>query len=182
VDKFALRLIMCPATHAFCQDANPPIYSEVIPTSSGLPYDPATDTRESFQAPNGKTVEVLVKGPAGSDTYTRAIGPGETPDGYFPAVVSEAMKAGAHHLVIPNGVYRFNGPKLCTNLKSPSCGAPTSCNANQYWNCQPHWTIGQYPQSQVTVPNSVNDLEGIDNPRRSAGEERTSQATRIATP
>ncbi len=168
MDKLALRLIMlgllCPATHAFCQDANPPIYSEVIPTSSRLPYDPATDTRESFQAPNGKTVEVLVKGPADSDTYTRAIGPGETPDGYFPAVVSEAMKAGAHHLVIPNGVYRFNGPKLGTNLKSLSCGAPTSCNANQYWNCQPHWTIGQYPQSQVTVPNSVNDLEGIDNP------------------
>jgi hypothetical protein len=163
VGTFALRLIMLallsPATHAFCQDVNPPIYSEVIPTSSRLPYDPATDTRESFQAPNGKTVEVLVKGPAGSGTYTRAIGPGETPDAYFPAVVSEAMKAGAHHLVIPNGVYAFQGPKLCTNLKSPSCSAPTSCNANQYWNCQPHWTIGQYPNGPVVVPDSVTDLD-----------------------
>ena len=67
MDKFTLRLIVLallyPATHAFCQDMNSPIYSEVIPTSSGLPYDPATDTRESFQAPNGKTVEVLVKRP-----------------------------------------------------------------------------------------------------------------------
>jgi hypothetical protein len=163
VGKFTLRLIvlalLCPATHTFCQDMNPPIYSEVIPTSSGLPYDPATDTRESFQAPNGKTVEVLVKGPAGSGTYMRAIGPGETPDAYFPAVVSEAMKAGAHHLVIPKGVYSFNGPKLCTSLKSPSCSAPTSCNANQYWNCQPHWTIGQYPNGPVPVPNSVTDLD-----------------------
>jgi hypothetical protein len=109
VGKFTLRLIvlalLCPATHTFCQDMNPPIYSEVIPTSSGLPYDPATDTRESFQAPNGKTVEVLVKGPAGWGTYTRAIAPRETPHAYFPAVVSEAMKAGAHHLVIPKGVY-----------------------------------------------------------------------------
>jgi hypothetical protein len=36
---------------------------------------------------------------------------------------------------------------------------PTSCNTNQYWNCQPHWTIGQYPQGQVTVPNGVSDLD-----------------------
>lgn len=159
VVRFIVLALLCPATHAFCQDSNAPIYSEIIPTSSGLPYDPATDTRESFVAPNGKTVEVLVKGPAGSGTYTRPIGPAETPDAYFPAVVSEALNLGDHHLVIPNGVYRFNGPKLCTNLKSPACSAPTSCNANQYWNCQPHWSIGQYPQSQVTVPNSVTDLD-----------------------
>jgi hypothetical protein len=96
VGEFTLRLIMlallCPATHTFCQAMNPPIYSEVIPTSSGLPYHPATDTRESFQAPNGKTVEVLVKGPTGSGVYARAIGLGETPDAYFPAVVSEATQ------------------------------------------------------------------------------------------
>lgn len=139
--------------------ANPPIYSEIIPTSSGLPYNPAKDVRESFVAPNGKTVEVLVKGPIGSGTYSRPIRPGETPDDYFPAVVAEAENAGAHHLVIPKGVYEFHGPKLCTDLKSAACNQPTSCNVNQYWNCAPHWTIGQYPTGQVTIPTSISDLD-----------------------
>jgi hypothetical protein len=139
--------------------ANPPIYSEIIPTSSRLPYDPIRDVRETFVAPNGKTVEVLVKGPMGSGTYSRAIKPGETPDEYFPAVLAEALKAGAHHLVIPKRVYAFQGPTLCTDLKSSACSQPASCNVNQYWNCAPHWTIGQYPQSQVTVPDSVSDLD-----------------------
>lgn len=115
--------------------------------------------RESFVAPNGKTVEVLVKGPIGSGTYSRAIRPGETPDDYFPAVVAEAENAGAHHLVIPKGVYEFHGPKLCTDLKSAACNQPTSCNVNQYWNCAPHWTIGQYPTGQVTIPASISDLD-----------------------
>lgn len=150
---------VCLATHAVCQETNPPIYSEIIPTSSGLPYDPARDIRERFQAPNGKTVEVLVKGPIGSGTYTRAIRLGETPDEYFPAVVEEAVKAKAHHLVIPKDVYAFKGPELCTDLKSSSCNLSTSCNVNQYWNCQPHWTIGQYPQGQVKAPDSISDLD-----------------------
>jgi hypothetical protein len=144
---------------ALCQDANPPIYSEIIPTSSGLAYNAATDVRESFTAPNGKTVEVLVKGPVGSGTYSRAIKSDETPDEYFPAVVAEAVKANAHHLVIPKGVYTFHGPKLCTDLSSPACNLPSSCNVNQYWNCQPHWTIGQYPSGQVTKPDFVSDLD-----------------------
>ena len=159
---FALWVILafvCVATHAAGQDFNPPIYSEIIPTSSGLPYNPATDVRERFEAPNGKTVEVLVKGPVGSGSYTREIRAGETPDEYFPAVVEEAVKAKAHHLVIPKGVYAFLGPELCTDLQSSTCNLPTSCNVNQYWNCQPHWTIGQYPQGQVTVPDSVSDLD-----------------------
>ena len=151
--------IMCFAAHAVCRAADPPIYSEVIPTSSGLPYDPATDMRESFAAANGKRVEVLVKGPIGSGTYTRAMRPGETPDEYFPAVVQEAVNAGAHHLVIPKGVYAFRGPQLCTDLASPSCNLPTSCNANQYYECNPHWTIGQYPSGQVMQPNSISDLD-----------------------
>ncbi len=149
---------LCAARGAFGQ-ATPFIYSEIIPTSSGLPYDPARDVRETFQAPNGKTVEVLVKGPIGTGTYSRAIQPGETPDEYFPAVVTEAVNAGAHHLVIPKGVYQFQGPTLCTDLKSSACTQPTSCNVNQYWNCAPHWTIGQYPSGQVTVPNSISDLD-----------------------
>ena len=62
---------VCLAARAVCQGTNTPIYPEVIPTSSGLVFDPAKDTRESFQAPNGKLVEVLVKGPIGSGTYHR---------------------------------------------------------------------------------------------------------------
>jgi hypothetical protein len=167
VQNLILRLMFVvslgSAIHAFAQ-ANPPlysesIYSEIIPTSSGLPYNPAIDTRETFQAPNGKTVEVLVKGPIGSGTYSRAIKPGETADEYFPAVIAEAVKAKAHHLIIPKGTYVFEGPKLCTDLKSPSCNLPTSCNANQYYNCAPNWTIGQYPSNPVIVPNSVSDLD-----------------------
>lgn len=139
--------------------ANPVIYSEVIPTSSGLSFDSATDIRETFQAPNGKTVEVLVKGPVGSGTYSRAIRQGETPDAYFPAVVAEAMKAHAHHLVIPKGVYAFHGPQLCTDLQSAACNQPNSCNAVLYFNCQPHWVIGKFPQGTITTPNSVSDLD-----------------------
>lgn len=156
--SFLLSGLLCSAVLASGQ-ANPPIYSEIIPTSSGLPYNPAKDVRETFVAPNGKTIEVLVKGPIGTGTYSRAIQPGETPDEYFPAVVKEAVQAGAHHLVIPKAVYRFSGPRLCTDMESPACNQPTSCNVNQYWNCAPHWTIGQYPQNQVKIPNSVSDLD-----------------------
>jgi hypothetical protein len=141
------------------QDTATPIYSESLPTSSGLPFDPATDFRESFVAPNGQSVQVLVKGPEGSGTYTRAMRSGEIADNYFPAVVAEAVHAGVHHLVIPKGVYLFHGPELCTNFKSASCNLPTSCNANQYYNCQPHWVIGKYPQNQAIVPNSITDLD-----------------------
>jgi hypothetical protein len=141
------------------QDSNPAIYSEIIPTSSGLPYDAARDALQTFQAPNGKSVSVLVRGPIGSGTYLRPIRPGETPDAYFPAVVAEAVAAKAHHLVIPKGVYKFEGPQLCTDLSSAACQEPTACNANTYYNCAPHWTIGQYPQGQVTEPNSITDLD-----------------------
>ena len=159
VSFWIVLVLLCAPVHAFCQDFNAPVYSDIIPASSGLPFDPATDVREHFRAPNGRMVEVLVKGPKGSGTYTRAIKPGETPDEYFPAVVSEAVLAKAHHLVIPKGVYVFHGPQLCTNLGSPSCNLTTSCNVNQYWNCQPHWTIGEYPQGQVKEPDSISDLD-----------------------
>jgi hypothetical protein len=147
------------AMSVLCQDTNPPIYSEIIPTASGLPYNPGTDIQRNFLAPNGERVEVLIKGPVGSGTYSRPIRQGETPDAYFPAVVEEAVKAKAHHLVIPKDVYAFHGPELCTDSKSAACNLPTSCNASLYYNCQPHWTIGQYPQGQVTVPNSISDLD-----------------------
>jgi hypothetical protein len=149
----------CAVPSAVCQDSNPAIYSEIIPTSSGLPYEPSRDALETFQAPNGKTVSVLVRGPIGSGTYSRPIAPGETPDAYFPAVVSEAIAAKAHHLVIPKSVYKFQGPELCTDLNSAACQQPTACSASAYYNCAPHWTIGEYPQGQVTEPNSITDLD-----------------------
>src|ERR1035438_6029825 len=61
-----------------------PIYSEVVPISSGFAYNPAYDNLETFVAPNGRTVKVLVKGPEGGGTYTRAINSEETADAYFP--------------------------------------------------------------------------------------------------
>jgi hypothetical protein len=88
-----------------------PIYSEVIPISSGLAYNPTYDNLETFVAPNGRTVKVLVKGPEGGGTYTRAINSGETADAYFPAIVSEAIAAGAHTVVIPEATYTFQPPK-----------------------------------------------------------------------
>lgn len=162
VIRWTLLLILavcCAVPYAVSQDGNPAIYSEIIPTSSGLPYDAARDALETFVAPNGKTVSVLVKGPIGSGTYSRAIKPGETSDAYFPAVVAEAVAAKAHHLVIPKGVYKFQGPELCTDPKSATCQLPTACNANTYYNCAPNWTIGKYPQGQVTEPNSITDLD-----------------------
>lgn len=129
--SFLFLGLLCPAVCGFGQ-ANPPIYSEIIPTSSGLPYNPPNDVRATFVAPNGKTVEVLVKGPIGAGTYSRAMKTGETPDEYFPTVVEEAVKAGAHHLVIPKAVYQFQGPTLCTNLKSSECNQPTSCNVDPW--------------------------------------------------
>jgi hypothetical protein len=152
--------LFCSGISAFCQDENPTIYSEVIPTISGAAgsFNPERDAREFFQAPNGKTVEAVVKGPIGEGTYTRPMRAGETPDTYFPAVVEEAIAANDHHLVIPHGTYHFKGPQLCTDLASSACTQPTSCNVNQYWNCDPHWTIGQYP-SEITTTPTLKDLD-----------------------
>jgi hypothetical protein len=127
-----------------------PIYSEAIPTSSGLPFDPAYDNLETFVSPNGRTVKVLVKGPEGSGTYTRPIETGETPDAYFPAIVSEAIAAGAHTVVIPKGTYTFQPP----NAIDPATGqtwAQCYFNETNPLNCPPHWTIGPYPTTAFTI-------------------------------
>jgi hypothetical protein len=137
-----------------------PIYSEVIPISSGFAYNPTYDNLETFVAPNGWTVKVLVKGPEGAGTYSRAINSGETADAYFPAIVSEAIAAGAHTVVIPKATYTFQPP----NAINPATGQTwAQCyfnNANPF-NCPPHWTIGPYPTTSFTVPSGIVDL-GID--------------------
>ena len=134
------------------------IYSEAILTSSGFAYNPAYDNLETFVAPNGRTVKVLVKGPEGNGTYTRAINSGETADAYFPAVVSEAIAAGAHTVVIPEAIYTFQPP----NAINPATGETwAQCyfnNANPF-NCPPHWTIGPYPTTPFTVPGGIVDLD-----------------------
>jgi len=155
----ALSLLALLTDSPHAQTINTPIYAERIPTAADLPFDPATDTRESFVAPNGKTVRVLVKGPQGTGTYSRLIQAGETADTYFPAIVAEAVAAHAHRVVIPKATYRFKGPKLCTDLASAACQLPTSCTALQPDNCAPHWTIGTYPSGEVVRPNSVSDLD-----------------------
>ena len=148
----AAALLLLPAGSVGAADVgatdSAPIYTEIIPTTSGLPVDPAHDVLRHFKAPDGREVEVLVKGPVGRGTYSRAMRPDETPDAYFPAVVAEVVSAHVHHLVIPKAVYRFRGP-----------AAGGDCTAAQYWNCAPHWTIGTYPQGQTSVPNSVVDLD-----------------------
>ena len=53
--------------------------------------------RETLVAPNGKTLEVLVKGPVGTGTHSRAIQAGETPDEYFRAVVQRGVQESVHH-------------------------------------------------------------------------------------
>src|SRR5579863_7123401 len=135
-----------------------PIYSEVIPISSGLPYNPTYDNLETFVAPNGRTVKVLVKGPEGAGTYSRAINSGETADAYFPAIVSEAIAAGAHTVVIPKATYTFQPP----NAINPATGQTwAQCyfnNANPF-NCPPHWTIGPYPTTSFTAPSGIVDLD-----------------------
>jgi len=141
-----------------------PIYSEVVPVSSGLPYVVGSDTQESFTAPNGRTVQVLVKGPAGIVAGTpcpgflcfvmRPIKQGETPDAYFPEAVQEAISASAHKLVIPQGSYDFQGPAVSADSSNPN-----TCNEAYYYNCAPHWTIGSYPSGPITVPDSIADLD-----------------------
>jgi hypothetical protein len=53
VGEFTLRLIvlalLCPATHTFCQAMNPPIYCEVIPTSSGFLIIPQRIRARAFR-------------------------------------------------------------------------------------------------------------------------------------
>ena len=135
-----------------------PIYSEVIPTSSGFTYNPAYDNLETFVAPNGRTVKVLVRGPEGGGTYTRAMNSEETADAYFPAIVSEAIAAGAHTVVIPKATYTLQPP----NVINPATGQTwAQCyfnNANPF-NCPPHWTIGPYPTEPFKVPSGIVDLE-----------------------
>ena len=130
-----------------------PIYSEAIPTSSGLSYESAYDNLESFVAPNGKTVRVLVKGPKGMGTYMRSMKPDETPDTYFPNIVSEAVQAGAHKVVIPKRTYEFQPP----NAINPATGQTwAQCFANNVspFSCPAHWVIGTYPNGPFTTPTT----------------------------
>jgi hypothetical protein len=128
-----------------------PIYAEIIPTSApGVPYNPPADRQESFIAPNGRTVKVLVKGPQeDSPTYSRPIRDGESVDDYFRNVLQEAVNNHAHKLVIPRGTYIFNGPTMCM-LSDANCHKPGACNIDQYWNCSPHWTISGVNYSPIS--------------------------------
>ncbi len=131
-----------------------PIYAEIIPTSApSVTYNPPADKQQSFIAPNGQTVKVLVKGPQeDSPAYSRPIGDGESVDDYFWNVLQEAVNNHAHKLVIPTGTYVFNGPSMCM-LDDSNCHKPTACNINLYWNCAPHWTISGVNYS------AISDLE-----------------------
>jgi hypothetical protein len=128
------------------------IDSEIIPTSSDLPYSSEYDSLVTFTAPNGRVVSTLVKGPVGKGTYSRRMRADETADSYFPAVVSEATQARVHTLIIPKGTYRFSGDTACfAQLAAKS-------QIDQYWLCGPHWQIGTYPSSAERLGESIEDL------------------------
>jgi hypothetical protein len=131
-----------------------PIYSEVIPTASGLSYEPAYDNLESFVAPNGKTVRILVKGPKGTGTYTRSMKPDETPDTYFPSIVSEAVQAGAHKVIIPKGTYEFQPPNAINPATGQTWARCFENNSNPF-SCPAHWVIGTYPNGPFTTPTPI---------------------------
>lgn len=139
-------------------------YVASVASSAGLAYDSGVDFAVDFTAPGGQSVKVLVKAPAGLSASAtcpgqqcyvmRAIGPGETPDAYFPAAVAAATAAGAHKLVIPQGTYHFQGATV-----DPDSSNGSTCNEAHYYNCAPHWTIGSYPNSPMTAATAVTDLE-----------------------
>jgi parallel beta-helix repeat protein len=130
---------------------NSPIYSEVIPTQFVPPTPGPNDWKKEFTAPNGKLVTVLVQAPRGTGVYSRPIGNGETPDEYFPSVVSEAIARGAHKIVIPYGTYNFKGPAMTET---------GPCTVNTWPLCTPntHWTIGNYLGFGPTIEDL--DIDG----------------------
>jgi len=84
----------------------------------------------------------------------RALKAGELPDTYFPAAVAAAVAAGAHKLVIPQGTYTFQGPPV-----TPASADPNVCTEQNYPACNPHWTLGTYPATPLTAPDSLVDLD-----------------------
>lgn len=86
-------------------------YLSFIPTSAGLTTTPA-DRVETFTSVTGQEITVTIQAPApaAGTMYTmRPINPGELPDDYFPLALANAQAAGARTLVIPKGVYNFQG-------------------------------------------------------------------------
>ncbi len=135
------------------------VYSEIIPTSSGLSYDASTDTQQSFTAPNGRTVDVLVKGPQGISNATTwhapIIGsPGvpNTPDNYFPWIVNYAVNKGYHRIAVPPGVYYFSGSAMSPTSTICSAANPSQCSAD--WAIGPQWWLNQSWQGPQPCPNN----------------------------
>jgi hypothetical protein len=155
-----LILSVCAALFlAVCQEQQSGDLFRDHPNLLGLAVRRGADALETFVAPNGKTVSVLVKGPIGSGTYSRAIKPGETPDAYFPPWSRRRCGQGASSGDSQGRLQVSRAGAMHGSPNSAACNLPSQCNANLYYNCAPHWTIGQYPQGQVTEPNSITDLD-----------------------
>ena len=115
--------------------------------SVGAIYGPTTDPEigitaasQTITLPNGSTSIVSVAQPLGITTATTCYvsvmgtnGTPSTPDKYFPSVVSQAVSEGYRRIVFPEAVYNFSGPQM---------SAFSSCNADNYSGCAPHWVIG----------------------------------------
>jgi hypothetical protein len=160
----AVNAVNSVAKGATAAAAAPPSPIAAVAARPGLTWVASRDVAYDFTAPGGQAVEALLQGPKhvspgmpcpGAQCYVmRPIGPGETPDAYFPAAVQAALAAHAHKLVIPQGTYNFQGPAVDRDSTNPN-----DCNEANYWNCSPHWTIGAYPATPMSTPDAITDLE-----------------------
>jgi len=138
-------------------------YLSFIPTSDGGPTTPA-DRVETFTSVTGQTITVTVRAPVPNDTtFTmRPINPGELPDDYFPEAVVEAQAAGAGTLMIPMGVYNFQGthPDLQWAIQNVTDmtidGQGSTLNFSK-----PEAAIGMNSMTRVVFKNFVIDWPNL---------------------
>jgi hypothetical protein len=94
-------------------DAYGPLFSHAIPRSNSEPAAPG-DFVETFKAPDGGDVRVLVKAPApaepGKILKVAPIASGESANDYFDRAIKEAISGGYAAVIFPKAVYNFVAP------------------------------------------------------------------------
>jgi len=94
-------------------DAFGPLFSDAIPRSNTETAVPR-DFVEDLQVPDGTKVRVLVKAPAPANPAkilkVAPIAPGQTPNEYFAAAITQAISGGYAQLVFPKATYNFVAP------------------------------------------------------------------------
>lgn len=94
-------------------DAYGPLFSHAIPRSNDEPAAPG-DFVETFKAPDGGNVRVLVKAPApaepGKILKVAPIASGESANDHFDRAIKDAVSGGYAAVIFPRGVYNFVAP------------------------------------------------------------------------